>query len=257
MLVQPRISPRCANSVPEVQMTQINIEGAGPEYRFLDPVKAFLVNVGSRCGRKTLHFLSSSVNYLAVGHWMKAHGFLLAKRVYHRRELFDQMADRVQNKNVLYLEFGVAKGASMRYWSSLLANPASVLHGFDTFEGLPEDWRLGDKGAYSAQGRIPEIADPRVQFIKGLFQETLPRYVVPTHDVLVVNIDCDLYSSTHFVLNSLSDHIRPGTFLYFDEFSDPHNELRAFQELLTATGKKFALIGATRSYGQVSFECVG
>lgn len=257
MPVQPKVCPPIMNSVPEMHLTQVNVDGAGPEYRFMDPVKAFLVNIGSCCGRKTLHFLASSVNYLEVGHWMKAHGFLTSKCVHNRRELFHQIADRVQNKKVLYLEFGVAKGASMRYWSNLLSNPASILHGFDTFEGLPEEWRLGSKGAYSAEGQIPEITDPRVRFMKGLFQETLPHYVVPAHDVLIINIDCDLYSSTRFVLDQLCDHIRPGTFLYFDEFSDSHNELRAFRELLTATGKKFALLGATRSYGQVSFQCVG
>jgi hypothetical protein len=156
----------------------------------------------------------------------------------------------------LYLEFGVANGASMRYWSELLSRPDAILHGFDTFEGLPEDWGLADKGAYTAGGRIPVIADRRVSFFKGLFQETLPRYVLPSHEILIVNIDCDLYSSTSFVLNWLAEHIHPGTFIYFDEFSDPRNEMRAFQELLKASGQRFSLLGATRSYGQVSFACL-
>jgi hypothetical protein len=222
----------------------------------MDPLKALLVGLGSHCSQKTLHFLHSSVNYMEVGRWMKSHGFHLSKRLHKRRELFHQIAEKVGSKKVLYLEFGVAKGASMRYWSNLLSNPASSLHGFDTFEGLPEEWRLGDKGAYSAGGRVPEIADPRVKFFKGLFQETLPGYVLPDHENLIINIDCDLYSSASFVLNSLAEHIRPGTYLYFDEFSDPHNELRAFHELLTATKKQFSLLGATRSYGQATFECI-
>jgi hypothetical protein len=222
----------------------------------MDPLKGLLVELGSHCSQKTIHFLHSSVNYLEVGRWMKSQGFHASKRLHKRRELFHQIAEKVGNKNVLYLEFGVAKGASMRYWSNLLSNPGSTLHGFDTFEGLPEDWRLGDKGAYSAGGRLPEIADPRVKFFKGLFQETLPGYVLPNHENLIINIDCDLYSSASFVLNSLAGHIRPGTFLYFDEFSDPYNELRAFHELLAATKKQFSLLGATRSYAQVSFECI-
>jgi hypothetical protein len=232
------------------------IENAGPEYRYMDPLKALLVDLGSRCGHRTLHFLSSSVNYLEVGYWMKSRGFHTARRVKRRRELFDQIARKVGSREVLYLEFGVAKGASMRYWSDLLSNPKASLHGFDTFEGLPEEWRHADKGAYSAEGHLPEIPDQRVRFFKGLFQETLPEYVVPEHDTLIINIDCDLYSSTRFVLNSLADRIRPGTFLYFDEFSDPRNEMRAFNELLIATKKRFSLLGATRSYGQVSFECI-
>jgi hypothetical protein len=231
------------------------LENPGPEYRFMDPLKSLLVEVGSHCGRRTLHFLSSSINYLEVGHWMKSQGFHSSKRLRHRRELFHQIAERVGSKKVLYLEFGVAKGASMRYWSSLLSNPASALHGFDTFEGLPEDWRIRAKGAYSAGGHLPEIADPRVRFFKGLFQETLPSYLLPEYENLIINIDCDLYSSTSFVLNQLAKHIGPGTCIYFDEFSDPRHELRAFHEFLTTSDKRFSLLGATRSYGQVVFEC--
>jgi hypothetical protein len=229
----------------------------GREYRFMDPLKSLLVEIGSHCGQRTLHLLSSSINYLEVGYWMKSRGFHTSRRVSNRRDLFHQIAEKVGAQKVLYLEFGVAKGASMRYWSGLLTNPASSLHGFDTFEGLPEEWRRGDRGAYSAGGFIPEIYDPRVKFFKGLFQDTLPGYVLPEHEYLIINIDCDLYSSTRFVLNLLAAQMTPGTtFIYFDEFSDPHNELRAFNDLLTATNKQFALLGATRSYGQTSFECI-
>jgi hypothetical protein len=230
---------------------------AGPEYRRMDSLKSLLVDIGSRCGERTLHFLNSSVNYLEVGHWIKSRGFHTTKRVSKRRELFDQIAQRADGKKVLYLEFGVAKGASMRYWSNLLGNPESSLHGFDSFEGLPEGWHLGDqRGAYSAGGRVPQIADPRVKIFKGLFQDTLPTYRLPEHETLIINIDCDLYSSTSFVLNVLEEHISPGSYIYFDEFSDSHNELKAFHEFIARTNKRFSLLGATRSYAQVSFECI-
>jgi len=229
----------------------------GPEYRRMDALKALLVAIGSHSSERTLHLLTSAAGYLEVGFWMKSHGFLPSKPARKRRELFHQIADRVGNKRALYLEFGVAAGTSMRYWSRLLSNPASMLHGFDTFEGLHEDWGVrGTKGAYSAGGRVPEFADPRVRFFKGLFQDTLRSYVPPDHERLIINIDCDLYSSTSFVLNFLAEHIRPGTFIYFDEFSDTRNELRAFREFLSNTNKRFSLVGATRSYSQVSFECV-
>jgi len=48
------------------------------------------------------------------------------------------MITKVRDKKVLYMEFGVAYGASIRYWSRELKNPTSVFHGFDSFEGLPE-----------------------------------------------------------------------------------------------------------------------
>ena len=226
------------------------------EYHRMNSIKTLLVELGSFCGQKTIHLLNSSVNYLEVGHWVRSHGFHTRDRVNRRRELFDQIAQRVGQKNVLYLEFGVAAGASMRYWSKLLKDSSSHLHGFDTFVGLPSDWRMGDKkGAYSAGGLLPQINDPRAKFFKGLFEQTLPSYLPPIHESLVINIDCDLYSSASFVLNSLAEYIRPGTFIYFDEFSDPRNELRAFHDFLVASHKRFSLVGATRAYSQVCFQC--
>lgn len=227
------------------------------EYRRFDPIKSLLVRIGSRFSPPAIQVLQSSVNYLQVGHWMRQQGFQVPKQTSRRRDLFDQIAARISDKKTLYLEFGVASGNSMRYWSGLLKNSASRLHGFDTFNGLPQDWHPGgEKGAYSTNGHPPEINDPRVQFFVGLFDDTLPRYTPPQdYETLVINIDCDLYPSAAFVLKSLNPYIRPGTFLYFDEFAFD-NELRAFHEFQGATGKRFALLAATKAFAQVAFQCL-
>jgi hypothetical protein len=59
----------------------------------------------------------------------------------------------------LVLEFGVEKGASLRHLASL--TPRQV-HGFDSFEGLPGDWR-GTKeaaGAFSRRGQLSAGSTP-------------------------------------------------------------------------------------------------
>lgn len=224
----------------------------------MEPLKVFLVGLGSLLGQGTLHLLDSTVSYLEVGRWMKAKEFSTFERVGERVELFHQLASRVADQQVLYLEFGVAHGRSMRTWSSLLTNPSSLLHGFDTFEGLPLGWNKdAPPGTYSQSGKAPEINDPRVTFYTGLFEDSLPHYVLPAHETLIVNIDCDLYSSTALVLKTLEPYITSGTYLYFDEFSDRNNELRAFDEFLLSTRKEFVLFGATKAYSQVLFECRG
>ena len=110
-----------------------------------------------------------------------------------------------------------------------------VIFGFRTL-----DWKIDKrKDAFSTGGRLPQIDDARVKFLKGLFQETLAKYVLPDHDILVINIDCDLYSSASFVLKSLAKYLRRGTYIYFDEFCDRNNELRAFRDFMIARDKRF------------------
>ena len=129
------------------------------------------------------------------------------------------------------------------------------MHGFDSFEGLPENWLpQRPKGHFSLEGQVPKIDDPRIQFFGGWFEATLPDYKLPAHDVLVLNFDADLYSSTIFVLNTLERAIVPGTYIYFDEFNHRFHELRAFAEFTERTGMRCSLLGATRCLAEVLFQ---
>lgn len=223
----------------------------------LQELKYPLTRIGERLDAKTIHYLDSALNYLAVGRWMRVHGFDVNNRAKRREQLFDIVGSEVGDKEVLYLEFGVAEGAATRYWSKLLHNPRSKLHGFDSFEGLPEDWNLRiKKGSFSVGGEAPRIEDTRVQFFKGWFDQILPVYTVPAHEVLVLVMDADLYSSTTLVLNALENEIVPGTYIYFDEFNDRTQELRAFDNFIRDTGRNFLLLGVTRGLEHALFKCV-
>jgi hypothetical protein len=164
----------------------------------------------------------------------------------------------VAESEVLYLEFGVARGSSIRQWSELLRNPHSSLHGFDSFLGLPHDWSLEghERGYFSTGGRPPEIDDPRVQFFVGWFEETLPSYQWPEHEVLVVLMDADLYSSTSTVLEYVKQRLLPGSYLYFDQFHHRCDELRAFAELLDENPFSFELVASSRDLSNVAFRRV-
>jgi len=217
--------------------------------------KHLLTRVGTLLSPNTVYNLGASLNYLELGRWMHARGYNVTRRVDRREQLFDLVGREVSDREVLYLEFGVFEGAATRYWSKLLRSPRSKLHGFDSFEGLPETWAdVRPKGSFFAEGRAPQIDDPRVQFFTGWFDETLPGYRCPPHEVLVLVLDADLYSSTKFVLNSLKDVIVPGTYIYFDEFNHRFDEMRAFEEFLDGSGMQFSVIGATRSLAHVMFQ---
>lgn len=226
-------------------------------------LRHFLMRIGDRLGPESMGAIKGVSRYLELGSLMREMGYPVSRVkqwVDHREDLFDLVAKEVGSKQVLYLEFGVWQGRATRYWSRLLTHSGSHLHGFDSFEGLPEDWQemkqAFGKGSFSTGGAIPVIDDPRVEFFKGWFDQTLASYQVPPHEVLVLNLDADLYSSTKCVFDHIGPHIVPGTYLYFDEFNCPQDEQRAFRELVAASPYRFALRGSTRQLQQVLFQCV-
>jgi hypothetical protein len=222
---------------------------------FFDWSKSILIFLGERLSARALERVRAVASYLELGHWMHAKHYAAYKRFTNREELFDFVGTQVGNLEVIYLEFGVFKGEATRHWSKVLLNPNSVLHGFDSFEGLPEDWLINmQKGHFSTNGMIPKIDDPRIKFFKGWFNETLPNYRCPKRDVMILNMDADIYSSTIYVLKALKDYIVPGTYVYFDEFNQSQHELKAFNEFMDETGMKFSLLGATPTMQHVLFR---
>jgi hypothetical protein len=220
-----------------------------------DLFKNLLTRLGRVTTPRMIHSLNAATNYLEVGRWCQEHGFHPAVVVKDRFELFQYAYKLLGDERVAYLEFGVWRGESMRYWSKMLKHPDSALHGFDSFEGLPEYWKLDkDKGVFSTAGQVPKIDDSRVTFHKGWFDDTLRAFKVPRLDRLFLNLDADLYSSTMTVLNALRGDIRAGDMLYFDEFCDRNHELRAFDEFLRNQEGSYRLLCSDPTYNHVLFE---
>jgi O-methyltransferase len=223
--------------------------------RAVAALKRGLVKLGRLAPPRVLYDLNGVVNYLEVGAFARDRGFAPRHTAADKWGVFDAVAAEAGARQVLYLEFGVAAGASMRRWSRLLSNPASVLHGFDSFEGLPTDWILDvPAGHFSTDGKPPEIEDERVAFFPGWFDRSLPGYAAPEHDLLIVNVDADLYSSTVTVLEKVEPWLAPGSFVYFDEFNHRGDEMRAFGEFLDRTGLGFELFAASDDLAHVAFR---
>ena len=220
--------------------------------------KRALTQVGQHSPVAVIRALNSVVNYVRTGHWFQMRGMRIETRVPERLQIFDLVASQIAEAPVAYLEFGVYQGETIRYWSRLLRHPSSVLHGFDSFTGLPEDWNFDKpQGYFSVGGAIPVIDDPRVKFHKGWFSETLKDYNLPERPHLFVNIDADLYSSAKTVLDFLAaDRFPIGSYIYFDEFCDWANEQRAFDEFIRETKMQFRALCATDSLEHVVFQRV-
>jgi hypothetical protein len=157
----------------------------------------------------------------------------------------------------LILEFGVASGRTIRHIAGLTGRD---INGFDSFEGLPESWRTGFAQGAFAQS-LPSVPN-HVSLHKGWFSDTLPAFMTTTNDpVALLHIDCDLYSSTAFVLNTLADRIGAGTVIVFDEYLNypgwKQHEHKAFQEFAVKTGLTFRFDSFVPSHQQVCVVITG
>src|SRR5579871_1165812 len=140
----------------------------------------------------------------AVSLWISKHSkgvafndFYSFKRDYNKRyKLYDHVRVSENLSAFDYLEFGVASGLSLKWWVANNPNPDTRFYGFDTFTGLPENWGPYKKGDMNF-GPPPQIADNRVSYLEGLFQQTLPKFIKERqlNRRLVLMMDADLYSS--------------------------------------------------------------
>lgn len=219
-------------------------------------LKEFLSRLGVYVSPQLVHYFSGALNYLSVGRWFRDWQLTVPPRCADRIALYGEVAKLV-GEPAAYLEFGVFEGASLRHWTTLLRHLESSFDGFDSFEGLPENWGLfTGKKVFDVQGRMPHYDDPRVHLHKGWFSDTLPGFLraFRFRPTLIVHLDADLYSSTIYVLRQLRPHLQPGAILIFDEFFDREHELKAFTEFLHDERIEVKCVAATRALTEVAFQ---
>lgn len=146
----------------------------------------------------------------------------------------------------LYLEFGVYFGDTINHIAKSV-NAGTTVHGFDSFEGLPENWASKEtKGHYSTDKQLPKVSE-NVSLHVGWFDKTLPQFLDEhSGNVSFLHIDSDIYSSAKIVLDNLKDRIVPGTVIVFDEFFNypdyQNHEYKAFFEFIEMTQMKYKFI---------------
>jgi Methyltransferase domain len=149
----------------------------------------------------------------------------------------------------LVLEFGVATGDTLRRIAAM-RQPA---HGFDSFEGLPEDWRTGfAKGAFAMTP--PKI--PGATLHVGWFEDTLPKFFVDHEGpIAFAHLDADLYSSTVTIFREGEDRFVEGSILLFDEYFNypgwEQHEHKAFCEFIERTGHGYEYVAYNGLHEQV------
>ncbi len=179
----------------------------------------------------------------------------LPELFFHRWALFDSMIKKSKTNRPFY-EFGVWRGESFQY----LINNFKKGYGFDTFQGLPEDWHNEKQGKYSAEGTIPEIDEGT--FIAGKFEDTLPTFFAESRPVAsIINFDADLYSSTLCALSYSKSVIDKDTILIFDEFIIHQNweqdEYKALNEFCSNNNLSYEVLAVSYNSKQVAVKLIG
>src|SRR5688572_13201798 len=172
---------------------------------------------------------------------------------YNRRlKLYEEVskAEKLAISTVDYFEFGVCGGHSFTWWLEHNKNKDSKFYGFDTFEGLPEDFGPFGRGSMAVALESLNITDPRASFYKGLFQDTLVPFLdqYKSDRRKLVHLDADLFSATLFSLSQFYRFLNDGDILLFDEFAVPKHEFMAFKIFTESFYVNYEVIGAANNY---------
>jgi hypothetical protein len=162
-----------------------------------------------------------------------------------RYPLFDLSLRQAPPEGLL-VEFGVFNGKSINYLAKKTDRP---IFGFDSFEGLAEDWGGTGllKGRFDRRGVMPRVAS-NVTLVKGWFDQVLPGFLAQhPGPVAFAHMDADTYESTLYVLEQLADRFRVGTVVQFDEYLGypawRTGEHLAWKNLCKARGIEYRYLG--------------
>jgi hypothetical protein len=158
----------------------------------------------------------------------------------------------------LVLEFGVRRGTSITDIAEAAVQP---VHGFDSFEGLPEGWGTQPQGSFTTELELPPVP-ANVTLHAGWFEDTLPVFLrEQPGPVRFVNIDSDIYSSARTILTALTGRVQPGSIVVFDEYIGNQtwreHEYKAFQEFVAETGIRYEYFAACPFTRQVAVRITG
>ena len=161
---------------------------------------------------------------------------------YRMEHIYDVLMEAKRNYDGSFtiLEFGTNSGYSiskMLYATKYMHMDQQVtVHGFDTFEGMPDsvdqrdmnviygdlEWIEGQmKGEYHTLDSYLSKRYSNYELHKGLFSETLDDKFLGTLRVeqpILVWIDCDYYTSARTAMERLLPNLPTGCLIYFDEF---------------------------------------
>jgi hypothetical protein len=152
----------------------------------------------------------------------------------------------ISDENSLWLEFGVWEGRTINYISKQTNN---LVYGFDSFKGLPEDWRVGYLKEHFDKNGTPPQVNSNVVLEIGWFNDTLEPFLLNHQGkkITLLHVDCDLYSSSKYVLDKCTPFLSEGSIVIFDELINydgyEEGEWKAMNEWVVENNVKYEWVG--------------
>ncbi len=168
-----------------------------------------------------------------------------------RKYSIDKVLENIKVDDII-LEFGVYKGESINFFSKILLknNVNNIIYGFDSFEGLSNDW-VGNvdhpKKIFDMKRKLPRI-NSNIELIQGRVEKTLDDFLTRKKgNIIFVHLDLDLYLPTKFVLEKIKKRLSQDSILLFDQmYGYPGwegHEYKALIEVFSKEEFKFIAFG--------------
>jgi hypothetical protein len=165
----------------------------------------------------------------------------------HRMDFWRHVMSKLPAEGEV-IEVGVFEGVSVNFIADTLLAKGDTreVHGFDSFEGLEEDWSgeaLGS-GFFQRGGRLPKVRR-NVKLHKGWVQDTLGPFYAERGKpkIALVHIDTDTYTPARHILEISEPLLTEGSVVVFDELIGYPNwrahEFKALQETLDRSRYRF------------------
>ena len=143
---------------------------------------------------------------------------IFVDRKNYQKYIIERANENDPSNKKFYLEFGVFKGVSINFFSKYV----NKIYGFDSFEGLRENWAgtTKPKNSYSMNKKLPKLNKNVVPVI-GWIQDTLVPFLDEHKpEINFVHMDMDTYESTKFALEKIKPYLSKNCIIAFDELYD-------------------------------------
>jgi predicted O-methyltransferase YrrM len=179
--------------------------------------------------------LSSVVDHILQSYRVQTTDLKRARKAKDRFDALSIAAGRTRTMAGIAMEFGVFQGVTLRHIAKEIGPERRVI-GFDTFEGLPDDWGdLLEKGTFAT--KLPSFEDQKnVSLEVGRIEATLPEFLRRAPEpISLVHIDCPFYDINIFILERVLPFMAPGSVVVFDEYygypTYEDHEFKAWSEM--------------------------